>query len=84
MDQNKTNTNKASRKPTIVDSELLFEAAETFIRALSAQDPAMGELAAIESAINSEALAPFDGPVVHEAVMFLRRMGYLSTATKSA
>ncbi|MEZ6233733.1 MAG: hypothetical protein R3B68_06050 [Phycisphaerales bacterium] len=58
------------------DAAMLFEAAEAFVRAISTEDPAQGEQAAIASAMQAEALAPFDGPVVNEAVAFLRRMGY--------
>ncbi|MCA9288056.1 MAG: hypothetical protein KDA05_05695 [Phycisphaerales bacterium] len=58
------------------DAAMLFEAAEAFVRAISTEDPAQGEQAAIERAMQAEALAPFDGPVVNEAVAFLRRMGY--------
>jgi hypothetical protein len=77
-------TDNLSEARADVNSELLFEATEAFIRALSTQNPADGEHAAIVQAIHSEALAPFDGPLVMQAVAFLRRMGYLSPESRKA
>lgn len=95
MDQNSKNPNGQRGNPSgqtpdgegsgaEVSSEMLFEATEAFIRALSIQDPAGGEQAAVAMALHAEALAPFDGPVVLQAVEFLRRMGYLSPEARKA
>ncbi len=61
----------------VVDADMLFEATEALVHAISLQN-ASTEQDAILGAIHSEALAPFDGRDVLEAERFLRRMGYLS------
>lgn len=60
-----------------VSHELLFEAAEAWVTALSALDPERLDDQAIAQALRTEALAPFDARETLEAYEFLRRLGYL-------
>jgi hypothetical protein len=57
--------------------ELLFEAAEAWVRALVALNPERLDDRAFAQVMISDALGPFDAREALEAYEFLRRMGYL-------
>lgn len=79
------NRNRGRGDEAAIDPGMLFEATEAVIRAISAQDGASpgsadgagGADEVIARALRCDSLAPFDGPVVLQAVDFLRRLGYL-------
>jgi hypothetical protein len=60
-----------------VGHELLFEAAEAWVRALVALNPERLDERAFARVMISEAMGPFDAREALEAYEFLRRMGYL-------
>lgn len=84
MERRKASRQTAQSRPATepdaaepVSHELLFEAAEAWVRALSAINPDRVDDRAIAEALRTDALAPFDARETLEAYEFLRRMGYL-------
>lgn len=86
MRSNNSRKPRSSARPTInldqvvetpVDTDMLFEATEALVRAITLQN-AQTEHEAVRGAMASETMAPFDGRDAMEAERFLRRMGYLS------
>ena len=78
MDRQTSHRDHSSRLDAPVCPELLFEATEALIRALWSEDPAIGVERAVDRALRSEIMAPFDAPESIQAALFLRRLGYLS------